>query len=236
MPKPTFFALPDEKRARVAAAAVHEFGVHPYGAASLDRIATRAGVSKGSLYQYFVDKADLYEWLVTTWLPARKAEAHARHADDDGDDGNDLFGWLGRGLAAGLRLFRDDADLAALAARVAMPASDLEADRVHRAVRALTHAGLCGLVARARAAGQVRDDVHDDFAAEAIASLVGTAWLATLARRLGTDLEALLMDPQRAATAHPSLTRALATEAIGALRRAIGVAPAVQPDAGLLAR
>ncbi len=77
MPKPTFFALPDDKRARVIDAAVVEFARVPYAKASLDVVAKNAGVSKGSLYQYFDDKRDLYGWLVLTAMPARKLAAAA---------------------------------------------------------------------------------------------------------------------------------------------------------------
>jgi AcrR family transcriptional regulator len=59
-------------------AAAEEFAVHGYEGASLQRIASRVGVSKGSLYYYFDDKADLFETVADeTWrvmLPAEPVD------------------------------------------------------------------------------------------------------------------------------------------------------------------
>jgi AcrR family transcriptional regulator len=44
--------------------AAEEFAGHGYEGASVNRIAEEAGMSKGSLYYYFEDKADLYATVV----------------------------------------------------------------------------------------------------------------------------------------------------------------------------
>ncbi len=64
MPKQTFFNLPEEKREQVFRAAVAEFAAYPYPAASINRIVTRAGIAKGSFYQYFDDKGDLFMYCL----------------------------------------------------------------------------------------------------------------------------------------------------------------------------
>ncbi len=58
MPRPTFFNLPAEKQEQVFRAAVEEFATHPYGAAAVNRIVARAGIAKGSFYQYLEDKGE----------------------------------------------------------------------------------------------------------------------------------------------------------------------------------
>ena len=65
MPTSTFLHLPAEKRERFTAAALDEFAVHDYRTASVGRIARTAGIAKGSVYQYFDGKQDLYLYLVT---------------------------------------------------------------------------------------------------------------------------------------------------------------------------
>lgn len=60
MPKPTFFNLPEEKRNRILQEAVNEFRDNNYDAASINKIVERSGISKGSFYQYFTDKEDVY--------------------------------------------------------------------------------------------------------------------------------------------------------------------------------
>lgn len=64
MPKPTFFNLPDPKRQLIIDLALAEFAEHGPAAASVSRIVARAGIAKGSLYQYFADKQDLFLYLV----------------------------------------------------------------------------------------------------------------------------------------------------------------------------
>lgn len=64
MPKPTFFNLAEEKRQALLDIAIEEFASNNYHNASISRIVARAGIAKGSLYQYFEDKKDLYLYLL----------------------------------------------------------------------------------------------------------------------------------------------------------------------------
>lgn len=64
MPKQTFFNLEPERREKIIAAAVDEFARHPFEQASLTRIVENCGIAKGSMYQYFADKLDLYLYIV----------------------------------------------------------------------------------------------------------------------------------------------------------------------------
>src|ERR1044072_1245619 len=64
MPKPTFLNLPEDKRERIVELAIEEFSDKPYAQASISNIVAQAGIAKGSFYQYFEDKLDLYRWLL----------------------------------------------------------------------------------------------------------------------------------------------------------------------------
>lgn len=59
----TFENLPDEKRTRVLSEATREFADHGYHQASVNRIVTRLGIAKGSLFKYFGNKQGLFEYL-----------------------------------------------------------------------------------------------------------------------------------------------------------------------------
>jgi AcrR family transcriptional regulator len=63
VPKSTWFRLPDGKRARVLDAAMAEFGRQGFSSGSLNVISREAAVSKGSLFQYFEDKLDLFAYV-----------------------------------------------------------------------------------------------------------------------------------------------------------------------------
>ena len=60
MPKETFFKLSEEKRRRILGAAGEEFTTVPYSEASINRIVKNAQIPRGSFYQYFEDKEDLF--------------------------------------------------------------------------------------------------------------------------------------------------------------------------------
>ena len=65
MPSDTFFNLPDEKRQKIMAAAVDQFSKFHYSNVTIDRIVRAAEIPKGSFYQYFENKDDLYIYLFT---------------------------------------------------------------------------------------------------------------------------------------------------------------------------
>jgi len=63
MPTVTWARVDPARRAAVIEAAESEFGAHGFSRGSLNVIARRAGVAKGSLFQYFADKRDLYAFV-----------------------------------------------------------------------------------------------------------------------------------------------------------------------------
>ena len=65
MPKRTFNRLDDEKKERIMRAAIQEFHTRGFEQAKIEAIAQNAGVAKGSIYQYFEDKKELFLYSVT---------------------------------------------------------------------------------------------------------------------------------------------------------------------------
>ncbi|MDE7218370.1 MAG: TetR/AcrR family transcriptional regulator [Oscillospiraceae bacterium] len=64
MPPTTFFNLPPPKREKLLRAAVAEFARKPYGEVSINRIIQAAEIPRGSFYQYFSDKTDLFRYVL----------------------------------------------------------------------------------------------------------------------------------------------------------------------------
>lgn len=64
MPKQTFLNLSEEKRKAFIKIALDEFANNDYNNASVSKIVTKAGIAKGSVYQYFADKQDLFMYLL----------------------------------------------------------------------------------------------------------------------------------------------------------------------------
>ena len=67
-PYPRFDKLPEDKQAAILTAAREEFLERGYDDASLNQIIAAAGISKGSFYYYFEDKADLFVAVVDDLL------------------------------------------------------------------------------------------------------------------------------------------------------------------------
>lgn len=65
MPRETFFNLPDDKRNLIISSAIQEFSDASYNAASINQICKKSNIAKGSFYQYFTDKLDLYVYIMT---------------------------------------------------------------------------------------------------------------------------------------------------------------------------
>jgi len=58
--------LPEDKRKRIFQASVNEFAQRNIDAASLANIVAEAKIARGSIYQYFRDKDDLYIHVIET--------------------------------------------------------------------------------------------------------------------------------------------------------------------------
>lgn len=64
MPSKTFLNLSSEKQKTLIDAALYEFYKVPYTEASINQIILNAHISRGSFYTYFIDKNDLFGYLL----------------------------------------------------------------------------------------------------------------------------------------------------------------------------
>ena len=90
MPSQTFFNLHEEKRLRLMEAVRAELTRVPFEEASINRIIRSAGISRGSFYQYFENKQDMLNYLLSGY---RKMLA-ARVLESLRQSGGDLFQML----------------------------------------------------------------------------------------------------------------------------------------------
>ncbi|MEC9485372.1 MAG: TetR/AcrR family transcriptional regulator [Candidatus Izemoplasma sp.] len=65
MPNQTFHNLPNDKQNRIIEAAINEFSQRDYESAMISKIIKDAHIPRGSFYQYFEGKKDLYKFLFT---------------------------------------------------------------------------------------------------------------------------------------------------------------------------
>ena len=105
MPTVTWARLDPIRRAAVVEAAEAEFGAHGFSRGSLNVIARRAGVAKGSLFQYFADKRDLYEFIADVGSQRVRAYMEARILELDA--GRPFFEFLTDLLDSWVAYFAD---------------------------------------------------------------------------------------------------------------------------------
>lgn len=195
MPKPTFFNLDTEKRERIVQLAIEEFASHPFRAASISRIVKNAGIAKGSFYQYFDDKRDLYHWLVLEHIAEAKMRFIADHAPDPDDD---FFTALEKLMRAGLRFGLSHPRLARVASWILQAPPDRAAGRLERHFRHVRHKNLRSLVVRGQEAGHLRGNLDPDAAADLLVGVLHEGLNSATYRRLGVDVIELCATPELA--------------------------------------
>jgi AcrR family transcriptional regulator len=63
MPNQTFYNLPEDKKNRIIDAIIDECSIHTFEHINLSNIVRDAQIPRGSFYQYFEDKRDVFDFL-----------------------------------------------------------------------------------------------------------------------------------------------------------------------------
>lgn len=127
----TFERLNEQKRHAFLEAAFKEFSLKGYDAASITQLVKALGIAKGSVYQYFDDKQDLYKYLIETAF--RTIEKLTNQACPS-TPGEDYKEWLLRYLLVQLKIQLGFPHYALLLQRIDIPA-DLAIESIHREIR-----------------------------------------------------------------------------------------------------
>lgn len=85
MPKATFFNLPQDKKDNLLAAVEKEFSRVPLYEASISNIVKTANIPRGSFYQYFEDKDDVYFYLLNKQIRKKRNQFLSCLAEYDGN-------------------------------------------------------------------------------------------------------------------------------------------------------
>ncbi|HSM56685.1 MAG TPA: TetR/AcrR family transcriptional regulator [Candidatus Sulfomarinibacteraceae bacterium] len=159
MPKQTFFNLAAEKRERILDVAIDEFAQNDYSNVSISKIVQRAGIAKGSFYQYFEDKEDLYAYLLG--LMAEEKQKFLESEPPDPQMGIFAFlRWLAR---EGVRFELKNPRLGQIAYRAVTGAGYPPSFVAQYQAQGL--AFFRALVAQGKAQGDIAPEIDDDLAA-----------------------------------------------------------------------
>lgn len=159
MPKETFFNLPEEKRQHFLEIALAEFASHDYANASISRIVAQAGIAKGSFYQYFADKAELYRYLLE--LGAQQKAQFLATPPPEAD--MDVFAYLAWLAQAGVQFELAHPQLSQIGYR-AVKSGDVPSELMQQA-RAGAYTFFTQLVAQGKTQGSIDAQIDEELAA-----------------------------------------------------------------------
>jgi AcrR family transcriptional regulator len=218
VPTPTWSKLPEDKRRRISDAALAEFSRHGFSGGSLNVVARDAGIAKGSLFQYFADKLELFT-AACEWCSERVRD-HMVASLGGRDPGEPLFDVLRALVGVWIDYFAANP-----VDRGVTLAANFEIDPDVRAtVRAVTNRHylevLRPMVDEAKARGELRADVDADHLLALLLLLLPHLALAPSA----PDLDPVLRLAAREQEDRTRTARGL----IDALERAFSTAPAGQ--------
>ena len=160
MPKQTFLNLPDEKRQVITDAAIEEFAEYGLENASTNRIVANSGISKGSFYQYFEDKQDVFMYLLTMLEQEKLEFFKGKHPPSTNMDTFGYFRWM---IKTGME-FNSSHPLLTQAISRVMFGEGMYYGNTFADVRERTAQGLRAMIGQAIANGEVDPSVDVDLA------------------------------------------------------------------------
>jgi TetR/AcrR family transcriptional regulator len=218
MPKPTFLNLPEDKRERIVELAIEEFSDKPYAQASISNIVAQAGIAKGSFYQYFEDKLDLYRWLLLDVAGHRKlAYIEARVPSQAAD----MFELLEHLLLAGLEFGIANPRLSRVAEWTFHRTPDPELAAFLAEVEALSDDNFRRFLVQARDRGELREGLDLDVAAAVLGVTLRTGLDVAMKRRFGFDLWEMCTNPRLARKVSKAERARLARDLVDVLRHGL---------------
>jgi AcrR family transcriptional regulator len=160
MPKQTFLNLPLEKRETIINAAVNEFAEYGLENASTNRIVRNSGIAKGSFYQYFEDKQDVFMYLLTVIEREKIEFFKGKHPPSHNMDTFQYFRWM---IKTGLEFSSTYPRMTQAMSRV-MFAEGLYFGKTFAYIRERTIKALRDMIEQAIQRGEVDPSVDVDLA------------------------------------------------------------------------
>lgn len=157
MPKKTFFNLDEDKKNRVLSSAITEFVNNGYSKASITRIVNSAEIAKGSFYQYFKNKYDLFKYIVE--LAVEKKLDYINESISKYDKEFDFYEYWKMLNKAGIKFAKDNKDLANISLTLIKNKEKEEFNDIIKDLKPLSDEMFEELIRKAQRKGQIRKDI-----------------------------------------------------------------------------
>lgn len=192
MPTQTFFNLPEEKRNRILDVALEEFAAHPFSKASLSKIVARAGIAKGSMYQYFEDKLDLYRYLLE--VAAQQKLTYIQGQGVKAQPG--FFATIEQIIRAGLRFGLEHPKLSLVIANANDAGSEQALRELLVSGKKMYRDFMMDMVVRAQAQGELRSELNPALVVQILIAVLGEALAEYIFDRLQVTRQDYIENPE----------------------------------------
>lgn len=166
VPKETFFKIADDKRERLLHEAAALFAECGFNKADVAELAARAGVSKGSIYNYFESKEDLYLYVCRDGMQ-RSRQAIYGELDSDWD----IYQQISYIFNQGARFVSNHPEYLILYVNIASAGMERFSNQMSLEVEKYTADHFKRLILRDMEKGLVRRDVDVDVTAFTVNSM-----------------------------------------------------------------
>lgn len=168
IPKETFRNLPEEKQQLIERVAIREFATFGYDKASINRLVEQCQIAKGSFYQYFENKKDLFLYLITR-INEKKIKSISPVFQNPGQ--YDFFTLIRKMFMSGIKFAADNPE-------ITMMGNWLFKNKSHPIYKEIVNIGLQNaqntytqLLKQAISRSEVRADIDLDFVSHTISSM-----------------------------------------------------------------
>ncbi|AEH51800.1 TetR/AcrR family transcriptional regulator [Pseudothermotoga thermarum] len=191
MPKSTFFNLPKEKRNRITNTLIKYFATKPYEQVDIEDVAKECKVAKGSMYQYFENKKDMYLHAVNEAM-----KASLKLVENIDFEQLSLFEFLEKSFESTWNFFVNNPYESLLLEKAAFHDDSPCKDEIQSLLKERTKALLNDIVTKNQKSGFIRNDIPAEII---VVFLEGATWslkryFMDLAKRMGNKIVELSKD------------------------------------------
>lgn len=158
MPKKTFFNLPIEKKQKITNALIKHFAYKPYNQVDIEDIAKECKVAKGSMYQYFENKKDMYFYAINEAIRTSLDMIENYNFEDIS-----LFEYVERSFELTWNFYLKNPSAYILLEKAAFYDDSPYKEEVQELLMSKTKALLSNIILKNQKSGFIRDDISSEL-------------------------------------------------------------------------